>query len=60
MLLAELSSKQIGDWLAYGMLEQVGHPVPPDPEAQAKARAKTQRAKVEGGLRALKEKQQRQ
>ena len=55
--LAELTSAQVAEWIAYATLENVGPPVPPDKEAQAEAKRKATRAKVEGGLRALKEKQ---
>jgi hypothetical protein len=53
MLLAQLSSKQIAEWMAFGMLEQVGNPVPPDPEAVAAAKRKTQRQNFEAGMKAL-------
>lgn len=52
-MLAELTSKQIGDWLAFGQLEQIGTPVPPDPEEVKKAEAKAKRDKFEGGMRNL-------
>ena len=56
MLLASLTSKQIAEWVAFGSLEQIGNDVPPDKEDVQKSKNKTQRAKLEGGLRALKDK----
>ena len=57
-MLRELDSRQIGEWMAFSMLEPVGKPIPPDPEEQEKAKAKAERAKFEGGMRALMDKQQ--
>ena len=55
-LLKELNSRQIGEWSAFGMMEPIGQPIPSDPEQIQKDKNKTQRAKLEGGLRALKDK----
>ena len=55
-MLAKLSSRQIGEWLAFGILEQIGNPIKPDPEDVEKGKRKAQRAKVEGGLMALRDK----
>lgn len=54
-MLAQLDSRQIGEWMAFSMLEQIGQPIPVDPDDKARGEAKAQRAKVEGGLRALKQ-----
>jgi len=58
-LLQRLSSYQLGEWMAFAQIEQVGEAPPPDPEETAKAERQKARAKVEGGLRALMDKQQR-
>lgn len=55
IMLRQLDSRQIGEWMAFGMLEPIGAPVPSDPEDEKKAKAQAQRDKVEGGLRALKQ-----
>ena len=54
MMLRSMSSKQIAEWYAYATLEPVGNAqnIQTD-EGKAKAR----RARVEGGLKSLMEKQ---
>ena len=51
-----MTSKQVADWVAFGSLEQIGKDVPPDPHEIKASKQKAQRDKVEGGLRALKQK----
>ena len=55
-MLASMTSKQIAEWLAFAKLEQIGEPVPPDPEQAQKNKNKMQRDKLEGGLMALRDK----
>ncbi len=57
-MLACMTSRQIADWMAFATLEPIGAPVPPDKEDQEKAQAQAQRAKIEGGFRALIAKQE--
>jgi hypothetical protein len=52
-LLAQLSSRQLGEWMAFGTIEQIGNPVRiEDPMAKRKAK----RAGIEAGLKSLMEK----
>ena len=55
-MLESMTSRQVADWVAFGKLEQIGADVPPDPDQVKQVKNKQQRAKVEGGLRALKDK----
>ena len=54
MLLAQLTSRQVAEWIAYASIENVGDPVAiKTEEGEQKAR----RARVEGGFKSLMEKQ---
>ena len=54
VLLAQLTSRQVAEWIAYASIEKVGDPVEiKTEEGEQKAR----RSRVEGGLKSLVEKQ---
>lgn len=56
ILLAQLTSRQVAEWVAFATLEPVGNAVPEDPEEVAARERKAKRAMFEGGMKALKEK----
>ena len=55
-MLAVMTSRQLGEWMAFAGLEPVGKPVPPDPVEAEKAKRKQQRVQFESGMRALQQK----
>ena len=57
VMLAQLTSAQIADWIAFSQFEQVGHPVYETQEEKDKKEIKDMRSKTESGLRALMNKQ---
>jgi len=56
VMLAQMTSKQLTEWLAISTMEIIGEQTPPDPEEVARQKQAAQRAKLEGGLRALRDK----
>jgi hypothetical protein len=52
-MIRDLSSRQIGEWLAFGLVDPVGQSAPPEPEQET---PQNMRHRVEGGLRALRDK----
>lgn len=53
VMLAQLTSSQVADWIAFSRLEQIGHPVYATEEEKEQEKIKAMRAKTESGLRAL-------
>lgn len=58
VMLAQLTSAQIADWIAFSRFEQVGHPVYETQDEKDEKEIKEMRSKTESGLRALMKKQQ--
>ena len=53
-MLRALTSRQLSDWMAYAMIEQVGNPMHVEDE---KGKRKAKRVGIEAGFKSLMEKQ---